>query len=104
LVYDGTSRLAPYGLVAKGWSGGGDARLARLLFGALNLTYSVRTMSTKRRAAKDMTKFNMRIDRKLKEAAEKLAEDDQRSLASLIIKLLTDAVKKRGLLPKKGGR
>jgi predicted HicB family RNase H-like nuclease len=61
-------------------------------------------MSTKRRAAKDMTKFNMRIDRKLKEAAEKLAEDDQRSLASLIIKLLTDAVKKHGLLPKKPER
>ena len=92
-----------YGPVAKGWSGGGDARLARLLFGALNLTYSVRTMSTKR-AVKDMTKFNMRIDRKLKEAAEKLAEDDQRSLASLIIKLLTDAVKKHGLLPKKERR
>jgi predicted HicB family RNase H-like nuclease len=57
-----------------------------------------------------MTKFNMRIDRKLKEAAERLAEDDQRSLASLIIKLLTDAVKKHSLLteegrlPKKPGR
>jgi hypothetical protein len=38
-------------------------------------------MSTKRRAGKDMTTFNMRIDRKLKEAAEKAADADQRTLS-----------------------
>jgi len=33
-------------------------------------------------------KFNLRMDRKLKEAAEKAAAEDNRSLAGLMIKLL----------------
>jgi predicted HicB family RNase H-like nuclease len=45
---------------------------------------------------KDMTKFNMRIDRKLKSEAEKAAAEDNRSLAGLIVKLLRDHLKARG--------
>jgi predicted HicB family RNase H-like nuclease len=43
-------------------------------------------------------KFNFRIDRKLKEDAERAAAADNRSLASLIVKLLQDylAKTKRG--------
>ena len=36
----------------------------------------------------------MRIDRKLKAEAEKAAAEDNRSLASLIVKLLRDYLKK----------
>jgi hypothetical protein len=43
---------------------------------------------------------NMRIMPALKEAAEKAASDDQRSLTSLIEKLLTDYLRKKGYLPK----
>jgi predicted HicB family RNase H-like nuclease len=57
-------------------------------------------MSTKRRAGKDMTTFNMRIDRKLKEAAEKAADADQRTLSGLIVKLLSDYCQKAGTLKK----
>ena len=39
---------------------------------------------------------NLRIDPKLKEAAEKAAADDQRSLTSLIEKLLTDHLRRKG--------
>jgi hypothetical protein len=42
--------------------------------------------------------FNMRIDPELKEAAEKAAADDRRSLSSLIEKLLTDYCRERGFL------
>jgi hypothetical protein len=55
--------------------------------------------------------FNMRMDPELKEAAEKAAADDRRSLSSLVEKLLTDYCRERGFLdgegrlPKrKGGR
>ena len=40
---------------------------------------------------------NLRIEPSLKAAAEKAASDDQRSLTSLIEKLLTDYLRKRGL-------
>jgi hypothetical protein len=40
----------------------------------------------------------MRIDPKLKEAAERAAADDRRSLSSLIEKLLTDYCRDHGLL------
>lgn len=43
---------------------------------------------------------NLRIDPILKEAADKAAAEDQRSLTSLIEKLLTDFLKKNGHLPK----
>lgn len=43
---------------------------------------------------------NLRILPDLKEAAEKAAADDQRSLTSLIEKLLTDYLKDKGYLPK----
>jgi hypothetical protein len=39
---------------------------------------------------------NLRIEPSLKAAAEKAASDDQRSLTSLIEKLLTDYLRKRG--------
>jgi hypothetical protein len=42
----------------------------------------------------------LRIRPSLKEAAEKAASDDQRSLTSLIEKLLTDFLKKSGYMPK----
>jgi hypothetical protein len=43
---------------------------------------------------------NLRIKPELKAAAEKAATDDHRSLTSLIEKLLSDYLKKRGYLPK----
>jgi hypothetical protein len=42
--------------------------------------------------------FSMRIDPELKEAAERAAADDRRSLSSLIEKLLTDYCRDQGLL------
>jgi hypothetical protein len=42
----------------------------------------------------------LRIRPSLKDAAEKAAADDQRSLTSLIEKLLTDFLKKGGYLSK----
>lgn len=43
---------------------------------------------------------NLRIDPDLKAMADKAAADDQRSLTSLIEKLLTDFLKKNGYLEK----
>jgi hypothetical protein len=43
---------------------------------------------------------NLRIEPSLKAAAEKAASDDQRSLTSLIEKLLIDYLRKRGHLSK----
>lgn len=43
---------------------------------------------------------NLRITPTLKEAADKAAEADQRSLTSLVEKLLTDYLKEKGYLPK----
>jgi hypothetical protein len=53
------------------------------------------------------TQFNMRIDPVLKDAAEKAAADDRRSLSSLVEKLLTDYCREHGFLvdeTKKGRR
>ena len=41
---------------------------------------------------------NLRIKPSLKQAAEKAAADDQRSLTSLVEKLLTEHLKKKGYL------
>lgn len=41
---------------------------------------------------------NLRITPSLKAAADKAAADDQRSLTSLVEKLLTDFLKERGYL------
>lgn len=41
---------------------------------------------------------NLRIRPSLKDAADKAAADDQRSLTSLIEKLLTDHLKRKGYL------
>jgi hypothetical protein len=41
---------------------------------------------------------NLRLQPSLKEAAEKAAADDRRSLTGLIEKLLADHLKKRGYL------
>jgi len=43
---------------------------------------------------------NLRIDPALKAAADKAAANDQRSLTSLVEKLLTDHLKKTGHLKK----
>ena len=43
---------------------------------------------------------NLRIDPALKAAADKAAANDQRSLTSLVEKLLTDYLKKTGHLKK----
>ena len=43
---------------------------------------------------------NLRIEPALKAAAEKAASDDHRSLTSLVEKLLTDYLRKRGYLSK----
>ena len=42
--------------------------------------------------------INLKVDAKLKEAAEKAAADDQRSLTSLIEKLLTNYCREHGFL------
>lgn len=44
--------------------------------------------------------INLRITPELKAAAETAAADDQRSLTSLIEKLLTDHLKERGYVQK----
>lgn len=44
--------------------------------------------------------LNLRIDPTLKEAAEKAAADNRRSLTSLVEKLLSEHLKKLGYLPK----
>lgn len=44
--------------------------------------------------------LNLRIAPEIKEAAEKAASDDQRSLTSLVEKLLADHLKDKGYLPK----
>ena len=43
---------------------------------------------------------NLRIEPALKDAAERAAADDHRSLTSLIEKLLTDHLRDRGYLPR----
>jgi hypothetical protein len=43
---------------------------------------------------------NLRLQPSLKDAAEKAAIDDHRSLTSLIEKLLADYLRKKGYLPK----
>jgi hypothetical protein len=45
-----------------------------------------------------VAQVNLRIEPQLKTAAEKAAADDNRSLTSLIEKLLLDHLKKRGYL------
>lgn len=47
---------------------------------------------------------NLRLEPALKEAAEKAAEDDHRSLTSLVEKLLTEHLRERGYLPKPEGK
>jgi len=54
-------------------------------------------------AQRKTTQYYMRMDPEVKEAAEKAASDDRRSLASLIEKLLTDYCKEHGYL-KRGKR
>jgi hypothetical protein len=51
-------------------------------------------------ARKKSATLNLRIDPKLKEAAERAASDDRRSLTTLIEKLLADYLRKKGYLPK----
>lgn len=46
--------------------------------------------------------LNLRVDPALKETASRAAAADQRSLTSLIEKLLTDYLRERGFLPKPG--
>ena len=48
------------------------------------------------------TAFTMRMDPEVKEAAEKVAFEDRRSLASLIEILLIEICKKRGALTEEG--
>lgn len=45
--------------------------------------------------------LNLRMEPSLKEAAELAARDDQRSLTSLIEKLLVDHLRAQGYLPQK---
>ncbi|WP_200930112.1 hypothetical protein [Methylobacterium sp. Leaf86] len=42
--------------------------------------------------------LNLRIDPALKESAERAASDDQRSLTSMVEKLLTEHLKAKGYL------
>ena len=47
---------------------------------------------------KKSAQVNLRIAPTLKEAADRAAADDQRSLTSLVEKLLTDYLKQKGYL------
>ncbi|MGH1590433.1 hypothetical protein ACRBEV_21475 [Methylobacterium phyllosphaerae] len=60
-------------------------------------TAGVKTLST-HAAAKKTAQVNLRIDPALKEAAETAAKEDQRSLTSLVEKLLTEHLKAKGYL------
>ncbi len=44
--------------------------------------------------------LNLRIEPGIKEAAEKAAAEDRRSLTSLVEKLLVDYLRRKGHLPK----
>jgi hypothetical protein len=55
-----------------------------------------------RMAQRKTTQFTMRMDPEVKEAAERGAADDRRSLSSLIEVLLVDYCRKRGLLTEDG--
>jgi len=57
-------------------------------------------------AQRKTTQYYMRMDPEVKEAAERAASDDRRSLASLIDKLLTDYCLEHGYLkkPRRGKR
>lgn len=55
-------------------------------------------MSVKRQKTATL---NLRIDPQIKAAAERLAADDQRSVTSLVEKLLTDAARTAGYWPPK---
>ena len=63
--------------------------------------YGVQTMASRRREVKQMMRINLRIEQKLKEAAEKAAEQDQRTLTSLILKLLAEHCEKAGTLKRR---
>jgi len=63
-------------------------------------------MATKSVALRDVAQrktdaYYMRMDPAVKAAGEKAAEDDHRSLASLIEKLLVTYLTERGYLPKR---
>jgi hypothetical protein len=47
--------------------------------------------------------FYMRLDPQLKQTAQRAAEADRRSLASLIEMLLPDYCREHGFLPERGG-
>ena len=53
-------------------------------------------------AQRKTTTFTLRMDPEVKQASEKGAADDRRSLSSLIEILLIDYCKKRGLLTEEG--
>lgn len=55
------------------------------------------TMAEQRRKTATL---NLRIDPELKEAADRAAAEDHRSLTSLIEKLLSDWLREKGYLPK----
>ena len=52
--------------------------------------------------ARKTTQYNLRMDPEVKQAAEKAAAQDRRSLSSLIETLLVDYCRKRGLLTEEG--
>lgn len=61
---------------------------------------------TSKTAAREMKKatVNIRLSANLKEAAEKAAEDDSRTLPSLIVKLLKDHLAANGYFDRNEGR
>jgi predicted HicB family RNase H-like nuclease len=63
--------------------------------------YGVQTMASRHRKIKQMTRLNLRIEQRLKEAAEMAAERDQRTLTSLILKLLAEHCEKVGTLKRR---
>lgn len=48
--------------------------------------------------------IGLRVELAVKQAAERAADDDNRSLSSLIEKLLVEFLRRRGYLPRPGSR
>jgi hypothetical protein len=74
----------------------GRLRLQDAVF-ILRTMAQVKTVSSQKR--RKTAQVNLRVDPALKAAAEKAAVDDQRSLTSLVEKLLTDYLKRKRALP-----
>jgi hypothetical protein len=78
--------------------GGPLAKSSHCLYNGNNLQSSQWLYMTEKRIK--TAQVNLRLEPKLKAAAEKAAADDHRSLTSLVEKLLTEYLREQGYLKK----